>query len=490
MADRGRCDDNRARLSPGEDVHWIVALLATPELPPDARRTFRYHLAYAVLDAAAGGILLNAPLVAIKEIGAPNWQLPMRELYTGMGMLVTLYLGCCMARRPKMPFVVIPGLLCGLFSLGMALAMRSAFLFLTFFSISAMLEIMARSAVSTVLRNNYPAAQRGAATGEVRKWCSLAFVVSILLSAYLLQRAGSQAIHMALGQVLVAGCLSLSSFLCFRQIRDREDPGTLRHDFKLEIRDNLRDAVRVVARDGRFRRYLLGCSIDGFCGMLYFPLILAFLGRTLGFGYFATAALTHAIPAGVAFLATGWLGRWFDRCNPWVSWAWVRFAWGLDALLLAAALPLGQVLPWAVLTLALLLPGGTAHLAIAVVAPWAVLALPLLGRVLRGSVQGGQWVLWWQIGVTYFAPPGEDTSRYLGIMAFLSGLLRLLASAAGMVLASRGVSPATLLTLGGLGVLGSGVYSLRQAARERREQQPATIAEFEARFAKGLGIGD
>jgi MFS family permease len=453
-------------LRQGADVKWMLALLAPPELPPDARRTFRYHLAYALLDAAAGGILLNAPLVAIKEIGAANWQLPMRELYTGLGMLVTLYLGCWMARRPKMPFVLIPGLLCGLFSLGMALAMRSAFLFLTFFGVSAMLEIMARSAIPTILRHNYPAAQRGAATGEVRKWCSLVFVSVSLSSACLLQRAGSQAIHAALGQVLLAGCLSLFSFLCFRQIRDREDPETLRHDFKLEVRDNLRAAVRVVARDGRFRRYLLGCSIDGFCGMLYFPLILAFLGRTLGFGYFATAALTHAIPAGVAFLATGWLGRWFDRSNPWVSWALVRFAWGLDALLLAAALPLGQVVPW------------------------AVLALPLLGRVLRGSVQGGQWVLWWQIGVTYFAPPGEDTSRYLGIMAFLSGLLRLLASAAGMVLASQGVSPATLLTLGGLGVLGSGVYSLRQAARERREQQPATIAAFEARFANGLGIRD
>jgi hypothetical protein len=108
-----------------------------------------------------------------------------------------------------------------------------------------------------------------------------------------------------------------------------------------------------------------------------------------------------------------------------------------------------------------------------------------LGRVLRGSVQGGQWLLWWQIGVTHFAPPGEDTSRYLGIMAFLNGLLRLLASAAGMILASRGVSPATLLTVGGLGVLGSGVYSLAQAARERREHQPETMAEFEGRFQKG-----
>ncbi|MGA2065634.1 MAG: MFS transporter [Thermoguttaceae bacterium] len=442
-------------------IALLAALLAPPKLPPEARRTFRFHLAYAVLDAAAGGILLNAPLVAIKEIGASNWQLPMRELYSGAGMLLTLYLGCWMARRRKMPFVLIPGLLCGLFSLGMALTMWSALVFLTFFSLSAMLEIIARAAIATILRNNYPVAQRGAATGEVRKWSSLVFVTSILSSAYLLQRAGSQAIDMALAQVLLAAVLSLSSFLCFCRVRDREDPETLRHDLRPEVLDNLRAAARVVARDGRFRRYLLGCAVDGFCGMLYFPLIVAFFSRTLGFDYFRTAALVHAIPAGVAFLATGWLGRWFDRSNPWVAWAWVRFAWGLDALLVAAALPLGRV------------------------APRAVSALPLLGRVLRGSVQGGQWLLWWQIGVTHFAPPGEDTSRYLGIMAFLNGLLRLLASAAGMILASRGVSPATLLTVGGLGVLGSGVYSLAQAARERREHQPETMAEFEGRFQKG-----
>ena len=41
--------------------------------------------------------------------------------------------------------------------------------------------------------------------------------------------------------------------------------------------------------------------------------------------------------------------------------------------------------------------------------------------MLRGSVQGGWWVLWWQIGVTHFAPPGQDTSRYMGIMVFLNG---------------------------------------------------------------------
>ena len=67
--------------------------------------------------------------------------------------------------------------------------------------------------------------------------------------------------------------------------------------------------------------------------------------------------------------------------------------------------------------------------------------LPLLGRVLRGSVQGGWWVLWWQIGVTHFAPPGEDTSRYMGIMVFLNGASQIAASLAGMALTAA-VGPA------------------------------------------------
>jgi len=34
-----------------------------PGLSGNAQQTFRFHLAYAVLDAATGGILLNAPIV-------------------------------------------------------------------------------------------------------------------------------------------------------------------------------------------------------------------------------------------------------------------------------------------------------------------------------------------------------------------------------------------------------------------------------------------
>jgi hypothetical protein len=167
----------------------------------------------------------------------------------------------------------------------------------------------------------------------------------------------------------------------------------------------------------------------------------------------------HGIPTFVAFATTGLLGRWFDRANPWVSWAVVRFGFGFDALLLAAAAFAAGTLPSAVVS-----------------------GFLLLGRLLRGSVQGGWWVLWWQIGITHFAPPGQDTSRYAAIMVFLYGLVRMAASLAGIGLAYWGVRPETLLWVGGLGVILSGLYSLWQAARERKEHRPATFAEFEAQF--------
>jgi len=223
-----------------------------------------------------------------------------------------------------------------------------------------------------------------------------------------------------------------------------------------EIRGGFRGALGLItAGNGRFRRYLVGCFLDGFCQMLYFPLIWAFLSRDLGFGYVGCSVLMHAVPALAAFVATGALGRFLDRTSPWISWAWIRCLWGLDAILLAAT-------P----TCAILFPP-------------ALVILPVLGRLLRGSVQGGWWIMWWQIGVTYFAPPGEDTSRYMGVMVFLNGSIRLLASAAGIGLTALSIPPGVLLIAGGMGVMLSGLYSLWQASWERQHRGPETISEFE-----------
>ncbi|TVS20517.1 MAG: MFS transporter [Planctomycetaceae bacterium] len=456
-----------------------MALTRVPELTGNAQRTFRLHMVYALLDATAGGILMNAPIVAIRAFEAANWHLPLRELYAAIGMLITLYLASRMATRPKMPYVFVPGMFAGVATLAMALATGSAFWFLTLLGIGAMFEVLTRPAVTTILRMNYPVEHRGHATGRVRGWASLAFVVSSVTSALLLRWAdqptgasgGASTIvavgwiaqwtaqHMTQLLMIAGGSLSLVSFFCFRRIRVDErftDPAS---QPPIRFFDGIRDTLSLIAvRNGRFRRYLLGCFLDGFCQSLYLPLIWLFLSRDLGYGYLGCVGLMHVIPALAAFVATGSLGWRFDRISPWISWAGVRFVWGLDAILLA-------------ITPALMIPF-----------PPAVIVLPVVGRVLKGSVQGGWWILYWQVGVTYFAPPGGDTSRYMGVMVFLNGVIRLLASLTGMLLMALAVQPGWLLAFGGLGVILSGLYSLKQALGEPKYRGPETIAEFEHQF--------
>ncbi|NLX53740.1 MAG: MFS transporter [Planctomycetaceae bacterium] len=455
----------------------FLAFLSGPQLTGNAARTYRWHVAYAVLDSAAGGILLNAPLIAIKKFQAANWHLPLRELCAGLGMILTLYLGSRMANRPKMPYIIIPGVTAGICSLLMATATGSAFWFLTLLGIGALFEVTTRPAIAAVLRANYPVEHRGHATGEARKWSSLCFLLSSVASAVILhfasqyvEAADSMTLtgavhhglwwlteHMASLLMVLAGLLSLASFACFRQIHVDETWEQLQGASRPDIAQSLRETLVILTHDHRYRRYLAGCFLDGFFQMLYFPLIWIFLSQDLGFGYVGCNALMHAIPALAAFATTGWLGRLFDRTNPWIAWGGVRCLWGLDAILLAAT-------PW-----------------LAQAFPPALLLVPILGRLARGSVQGGWWILWWQIGVTFFAPVGGATSRYMGIMVFLNGLIRFSASAAGMVLTALAVSPQTLLILGGAGVMLSGCYSFYHAAWDRRHRVPATIADFEQR---------
>jgi hypothetical protein len=439
-----------------------MSFLSLPtDLPPDARRTFRYHLAYALLDAACGGVLLTIPFVAFQALKAPNWQQPMRDVCVGFGMLVSLYLGSQMATRRKKPFVIVPVLVASLCSLAVAVALtlESSFLVLLLLGVGGMFEIVTRPAVATILRTNYPVTERGRLTATVRQWSSLCFMLANLLAATLLNQSSDSltAASIACACISVFGLLAV---YCFRQIPDCEHREPSETTFRFDFAGNIRKAFHIIASDGRYQRYLFSCFLEGFFLAMALSLLAPFLKGTLELNYLWCAALKDSIPTAVAVLTTGWLGGWFDRTNPWIAWATVRLAYGVDALLLA-------VTPLA-----------------AIFVPPLVYVIPVTARLIRGSVQGGWWVLLWQIGITHFAPPGEDTSRYAGIMVFLNGVIKIVASTTGMVMASYEFQPQTLLCIGGIGILASSFYSLLQARRDRREHRPATFAEFESCYAQ------
>jgi hypothetical protein len=363
-----------------------------------------------------------------------------------------------MAKRRKMPFVVAPGIAFASASF-VASICENPLWFLAVIGVGSAFEMAAHPAITSVLRRAYPASQRAAAVGETRKWASLVFLISILGSAASLHWAGQDALFVIRLQLCLAGVLSLGSFLSFRRIRvdntslhegdgARTDPGF-----------GLAALMQPLTGNSRFRRYAASCFVFGFSGLLYLAYIEAILVRDLKLGYLGAAGLLHVIPSVASFLTTGYLGRWIDRTNPWTAWGWIRLGWGLDPVFLSVvsfgALPLS-----------------------------GAVVLAALARASRGTTMGASWVLWWRVGINHFAPPGADTSRYMGVYVFLNGIMRLVAPVVGGWLIYY-FSRSEMLMIGGFGVIASSMHAFWEARRERGDPRLTTMAAFEAQFPSG-----
>lgn len=426
-----------------------------PALPAECRSTYRRHFAYAVLDAIAAGILANAPLMALKGMASREWQVAVQLPISSCGMFLVLYLGGVMARRRPMPFVFVPGMAYALSSLAMALA-DTPLLFLVLGGLGTLFETVSRPAVTAIIRLNYPASHRGAVTGTIRQWHLITLLTSGALAAGALDLARDFQPLMIKGQMALAAAASAGSFLIFRTIRVREPQGAPGETDPSAASQPFVEAWRIVRSDRRFRGYLATGFLYAFGGLLYVSYIPVLFSRRLDFGYLASAFLTNTLPNLLAILGTGRLGRWLDRVNTWKAWALIRLGWGLDPFLLAAASCLAGLHP--------LFP-----------------VIPaVLGRLSRGLVMGGSWILWWQVGVNHFARPGGDTTRYLGLVLFVNGLARLLAPSVGAWMLLGHWSLGGILILGGTLVLVSSWLSWIQFLRERGDERYATMERFEA----------
>jgi hypothetical protein len=136
------------------------------------------------------GILTNAPTIGIKILKAANWHLALPTGLSGFGLLLSLTLGLWMARRPKMPFVVLPGLLSCATCLTMAVAPWSLW-FLFALGLFNLFDTMTRPAITAIIRANYPVDSRGLVTGKLRQWNAGIFLVAAFATAQVLDYAGT-----------------------------------------------------------------------------------------------------------------------------------------------------------------------------------------------------------------------------------------------------------------------------------------------------------
>jgi MFS family permease len=412
------------------------------------RWTYRCHWWYSVLGGVTAGILTNAPTIAIKGLHAADWQLAFPTGLSGIGLLISLVLGIGMARRPKMPFVLLPGFVSCAVGLGMIVTTRPLW-FLVLLGLCNLFEAMTRPAIAAIIRANYPVESRGWITGKLRQLSAAAFLGSSFAIAWLLDYSGTWRVIQAV--IASAVAFQACGYLAFALIRVRPDSVVGGEEIRPTWRAMLSSATATLRRDSRFLCYLAGCFVFGLGALTYEPIIRAYFSKEVHLNYRQCVVLVDVLPSVCSVLTLRPLGAWLDRTNPLIAWTAIRILWGLDPILLALAPA------W----------------------PAEALGVAIVARVLRGVVMNGSWILWWQLGTNYFASRAELTPVYAGMHISLNGLQRICGPPIGAGLTAV-LSRREVLAIGGLLVLVSAYLAWRQANSEKVGGRYPTFSEKES----------
>jgi MFS family permease len=376
-------------------------------------------MAFILLDAVFAGIMGNAPLMAVKSMGATDVQLQVPIAMASIGLFAAVFSGAAMATRRKKPFVLVPGFAGALSALVMAW-MTSAGWFLAIAGVISICDFGMRPAVPSILRIVYPDNCRSHLAGTLRQYASIVFLGATLGSSYLLSAGAGHIRQTIQFELILAGFVSAASYLCFQQLPDFGDGSTEEAAPVKHPEGEPRFPILTPLLDPSFRRYLVTFFVFGFANLFHSGILPAFFAKDMGLGYVQATLLLHIIPNLTAFLFGGRLTAWFDRTRVWRSYSFVTLMWGIDPVLLAVA---PQFWP-------------------------TVLA----ARILRGPATVGSMVICFFTGVHSFARPGADTSRYMAALFLVNGVARLAAPIAAAFLLAY-LSRRQILFYGGAGVL-------------------------------------
>ena len=397
-------------------------------------------------------MLANGPTIGIKALRAADWQLALPTSISGSGLFLMLALSVWMARRPKLPFVLVPGFASCAACLGMVLA-PDPLAFLVLLGMFNLLDSISRPAMAVIIRLNYPAESRGWVTGRLRRLSAGTFLLAALATGRLLDQAGTWPVIQA--ALVTAAVLQALAYLAFSQIRVRPEPQREAEAdpdaFAWGGRSALVGALAAVGGDRRFLRYLLGSLIFQLGNELYRPVVQPFLSTELHFNYTQCVFIADVLPSTFSLATTPRLGAWLDRTNPLIAWSRIRFGWGIDPLLLALS-PI-----W----------------------PSGAMAIAATARLIRGGVMNGSYILWWELGGNYFATRRELTSVYVGASFSVNGVQRMVGPPLGAYLGSV-LSRRSVLVIGGLMVLLAAYLARRQAEDEKVDGRYPTFADKES----------
>jgi hypothetical protein len=414
-------------------LRQVAAGFTPPRLLPVSSSAFRYHMAFTLLYSFFEGIMGNAPLMAVKAMGASDSQLELPLGMASVGIFASVLLGAVMARRRKKPFVALPGFAAAVAAFIMA-GIPSAGWFLFMAGIISMCDFAMRPGVPSIVRIIYPAHCRSHVAGTMRQYASIVFMVATLASAAWLSLSPPAAIRTAIWwEITLGGLACAAAFACFWRLPDHGDGSEEEAEPAAEAGGPFGAAALSPFRDRRFRRYLAAFCIFGGANIFGQGVIPAFFAHDMGLGYVQATLLIHVIPNITAFLGGGYLSSWFERTSVWRSYGLVSLLWGLDPLLFSTCS-----------------------------ASWPIV---ILARILRGPATLGSMVIAFFTGVHSFARPGADTSRYMAAQSLVNGVYRLLAPILA-AFALGYLSRRSIILIGSLGILTGSAMFWREDRRE------------------------
>lgn len=400
----------------------VAAGFVAPDLPPTARRAFRFHMAFALLYSMFEGIIGNVPLMAVKAMNATDAQLQLPLAMASAGIFGSVLFGAAMARNRKKPFVLVPGFAGAVAALVMSLIGNTGW-FLFMAGVISICDFAMRPAIPSIIRILYPDRSRSRVSGTMRQYASMVFLVVALISAFLLS-ATTNVQRMIQIQITVAGVVCAAAFAFFSRLPDQGDGSAREADRFDDTKLDFARATLAPLQNKSFRTYLTAFFVFALGNLFHQGVIPAFLAHDLGLGYVQTTLLIHVIPNVTAFLAGGHMTAWFERTSVWRSYALVTLFWGLDPFIIATG--------------------------------YAFLPALILARSLRGPATLGSMVIAFFTGVHSFSRPGVETSRYMAAQFLITGAARLLAPIAAAY-ATVYLSRRSIILYGSLTILVSSV---------------------------------
>ena len=265
---------------------------------------------------------------------------------------------------------------------------------------------------SVIWSVNYPRRLRARVTGRIMVNGSIALAASGLLLGWLLEHDNA-AYRLA---ILAAAACGVAGGAAIRRFRVRQEPRLLAAEnerLHAGARFDLGGVRELLARDARYRRYMMAMSTFGAGNLMLTPLMVVCLDDVLHASELVQVAVTAALPIVMMPLCLQPWAAFLDRHHVIVYrsvHAWIAVA-------------------------------GSMVLALAVLQHTLWLVWP--GALLMGiSLAAGS--LGWSLGHNDFAPRGEET-RYMALHVTLTGMRGLVAP------------PAAILAYYGLRRLGAGL---------------------------------